>query len=150
MNFLAKLLLGDGKLRAKLRAALDSEGLVLLEEGLPGSVRYHRFKAPGRRFHGKVTGERIGLAAGVERVVVYCRSGRAKLIDTPFSNPRLGLVEVSLKREGARRTPTPSSFGQKYGRTTAPYGGSAVVPAQLGSYGDRALSIDWGGIRCES
>jgi hypothetical protein len=97
MGFLARLLLGDGKLKPELRAALESEGLVLIEEGLPGSVRYKRFRAPGRRHHGKVTPERMGLAVSEERFVVYCRSGSVKLIDTLFSNPRLGMFEISLE-----------------------------------------------------
>ena len=96
MTYLAKLFLGDGGLRPKMRAALDSEGLVFLEEGLAGSVRYTNFKAPGRRSHGKVTPQRIGLGISEERFVVYCRSGRVKLIDTPFSDPRLSALDVVL------------------------------------------------------
>jgi len=96
MAFFAKLLLGNGTLKPELRARLESEGLVVLEEGLPGSVRYRKFKAPGRRSHGKVTPERIGLAISEQRLAIYCRSGRAKLIDTAFSEPRLSALEVSL------------------------------------------------------
>jgi hypothetical protein len=95
--FLARFRLGNGKLDPELTAALRAEGLVILEEGLQGSVRYRRFKAPGRRHHGKVTGERIGLAISEERFVVYCRSGSTKLIDTPFSDPRLSMLDVSLE-----------------------------------------------------
>jgi hypothetical protein len=97
VRFLAKLLLGDGTLTPQLRAELEAEGLVLIEEGLRGSVRYKRFRAPGRRHHGKITGERIALALSEERFVVYCRSGRVKLIDTSFSNPRLSMLDVSLR-----------------------------------------------------
>ena len=97
MAFLARLRLGNGTLEPKLRAALESEGLVLIEEGLRGSVRYRRFRAPGRRHYGKVTGERIGLAISKERFVVYCRSGSVKLIDTPFSSPRLSMLDISLQ-----------------------------------------------------
>ena len=101
MNFLAKLLLGNGKLDPKVRAALDSEGLVLVEEGLRGSVRYRRFKAPGRRHHGKITGERIALAISEERFVVYCRSGSTALVDSSFTNPRLSNVDVTLQKPGS-------------------------------------------------
>jgi hypothetical protein len=96
MNFLAKLLLGNGTLKPQLRAALESEGLVALEEGLPGSLRYRHFKSPGRRFHGKVTPQRIALGISKERIAVYCRSGRTKLMNSPFTEPRLKAVEVSL------------------------------------------------------
>ena len=96
MKFLARLLLGNGRFRPELRAALESEGLVVLEEGVSGSVRYRHFKAPGRRSHGKVSPERIALAVSEQRLVVYCRSGRAELIDTPFSDPRLRALDASL------------------------------------------------------
>ena len=96
MKFLLKPLLGDGSLTPELRAALESEGLVLLEEGLGGSVRYSHFKAPGKSFNGKVTPVRIGLAISEERFVLYCRSGRTNLIDTPFSSPRMEMLDVSL------------------------------------------------------
>ncbi len=87
MKLLARFRLGDGKLDPELRTALEAEGLVLVDEGLRGSVRYRRFKAPGRRHHGKVTGERVALAISERRFVVYCRSGTTKLIDTPFADP---------------------------------------------------------------
>ncbi len=99
MGFLARLLLGDGTLKPALRAELESEGLVLIEEGLSGSLRYKRFKAPGRYHDGKVTPQRMGLGISEQRFVVYCRSGRGKLLDTPFSNPRLEAIDISLKDE---------------------------------------------------
>ena len=68
-----------------------------MEEGLPGSIRYRRFKSPGRRFHGKVTPERFGLGISEQRLAIYCRSGRAKLIDSAFSDPRWSAVEVTLQ-----------------------------------------------------
>ena len=96
MGFLGRLLLGDGTLKPELRAALADEGLVLIEEGLSGSVRYKRFKAPGRYHNGKITPERIGIGVSEERFAVYCKSGRVKLLDTEFSNPRLSALDVSL------------------------------------------------------
>ena len=99
MGFLGRLLLGDGRLKPDLRAALESEGLVLLEEGLGGSLRYNHYRAPGRRFHGKVTPERVGLGISERRVVLYCRSGRVKLVDSEFDNPRLSIVDFSLDGE---------------------------------------------------
>ena len=92
-----RLLFGTGALKPELREALESEGLVLIEENLPGRIRYERFRAPGRRHHGKVTGERLALAVSEKRFVVYCRLGRAKLIDTPFADPRLSTLDVSLE-----------------------------------------------------
>jgi len=96
-GWLGRLLLGSGELRPELRSELESEGLVLLEEGLPGSVRYTHFKAPGRRMHGKVTPERMALGLSRKRFVVYCKSGRAKLADSEFTSPNLRGVDVSLE-----------------------------------------------------
>ena len=99
MGFLAKLLLGSGTLKPELRAALESEGLVRIEEGLTGSVRYERFRAPGRYSSVKITGVRVGLGISEERLVVYSHSGRAKLVDTRFADPRASMLDVALDRD---------------------------------------------------
>ena len=99
VGLFTKLLLGNGTLKPNLRAELESEGVVLIEEGLPGSIRYKNFKAPGKRFKGKITGECFGLGISEERLALYCRSGRVKLIDQPFTEPRLSAIEVSLEGE---------------------------------------------------
>ena len=99
MGFFANLLLGKGTLKPSLRAELESEGLVLIEEGLVGSIKYSNFKAPGKRFKGKTTGECLGLGISERRLALYCRSGRGKLIDQPFTEPRLSAIGVSLDGE---------------------------------------------------
>ena len=101
MGFLAKLLGGKGAaFRPQLRATLESEGLILIEEGLSGSVRYQKFRAPGKYFDGKVVPQTMCLAISEQRLAVYGHSGRVKLVDTAFDNPRLGMLEVSLKDDG--------------------------------------------------
>ena len=99
VGLFTNLLLGKGTLKPSLRAELESEGVVLIEEGLVGSIRYSHFKAPGKRFNGKITGECFGLGISERRLAVYCRSGRVKLIDQPFTEPRLSAVDVSLDGE---------------------------------------------------
>ena len=96
LGWLGRLFLGSGKLTPERWEELASEGLVLLEEGLPGSVRYTHFKAPGRRFHGKVTPERMALGISHRRFVVYCKSGRVKLADSEFTSANLRGVDVAL------------------------------------------------------
>jgi hypothetical protein len=101
VGFLGKLLGGKGAaFRPQLRAALEDEGLILVEEGLSGSVRYKKFRAPGKYFDGKVVPQTMCLAISEERLAVYGHSGRVKLIDSRFDNPRLGMLEVSLQDEG--------------------------------------------------
>ena len=101
VSWFTNLLLGKGTLKPSLRAELESEGLILLEEGLVGSIRYSNFKAPGKRFKGKITGECFGLGISKKRLAVYCRSGRVKLIDQPFTEPRLSAIDASLDGDDA-------------------------------------------------
>lgn len=109
---------------------------MILEEGLPGSVRYTNFKAPGRRFHGKVTLQRIGVGISKKRLAAYCRSGRAKLIDAPFSDPRLSALDVSLQdddtvsiRINYDRVDVPDVSGEIEIRARAP--NAATIVEQL-------------------
>jgi hypothetical protein len=98
--FLARFRLGDGRLDPELRTALEAEGLLLAEEGLSARVRYHNFKAPGKRFHGKVTVEKVAVALSEERFTVYCRSGTVKLVDSLYTNPLLDKVTISTPEPG--------------------------------------------------
>ena len=97
VGFLDRFRLGNGTLKPDVRAELEAEGLVLVEEGLRGSIRYDRFKAPGKRFYGKVTGERLAIGLSRQRFVVYCRSGSVELMDSPYSSPRLAALDVSVE-----------------------------------------------------
>jgi hypothetical protein len=101
VGWLGRLFLGGGTLPPAVRAELEAEGLVALEEGLRGSIRYERFKMPGRRFHGKVTPEHLGLGISEKRFALYCKGGRARLIDSPFTSPGLSNLDVSV--EGSDR-----------------------------------------------
>ncbi|HEX2129057.1 MAG TPA: hypothetical protein VHF58_07560 [Solirubrobacterales bacterium] len=97
MGFLERFRLGNGAMKPRIRAELESEGLVLVEEGLQGSIRYDRFKAPGKRFYGKVAGERFAIGLSEERFVVYCRSGSVELMDSPYTSARLAALDVSVE-----------------------------------------------------
>ena len=94
--------LGDGSLKPELRAELEAEGLVLVEEGCWGTIRYDHFKAPGKRFHGKVTGERIGLGISEKRFVVYCRSGQRRARGLPV-RPSRGWRELEISVEDSEK-----------------------------------------------
>jgi len=96
MGPLGRLFLGTGELPAEVRDELEAEGLVLLEEGLSGSVRYRKFRAPGRRFNRKVTPVRIGVGVSEGRLAGYCASGRGKLIDSRWDSPQLAALDVSF------------------------------------------------------
>jgi hypothetical protein len=96
VGFLGRLLLGAGTLRPRLCAELEEEGLLLLEEGLRATLRYRRFKTPGRYHHGKVTPQRVALAISEQRLVVYGSSGSAKLIDSAFASSNWDKVDIEV------------------------------------------------------
>ena len=98
---LLSVLLGGGKLKPEVRAELEAEGLVLVEEKLKGSLRYTHFKAPGKRFHGKVVPMRMALGISERRLVIRGGVGGQDLVDSPFDSPRFRAVEISL--DGADR-----------------------------------------------
>jgi hypothetical protein len=96
---LDRLLLGSGKLRPKVRARLEAEGLVLLEEGLRGTIRYRRFRAPGKRFDGKVVALRMAIGLSEQRLVIYGGWWSAELVDSPLDSPRFEAVEFAAEGE---------------------------------------------------
>ena len=96
MGFLGRLILGTGELPAGVRSELESEGLVLAEEGLSGSVRYRNFRAPGRRFDRKVTPVRVGIGVSEDRLAAYCASGRGELMNSSWDSPQLAALDVSF------------------------------------------------------
>jgi hypothetical protein len=100
VGFLSRLFFGGGTFKPDMRASLEAEGLVVLEENLKTLLRYDHFRAPGRRFNGKVVALRAALAVTEQRIALYARSGRTKLIDTAYDNPRLGALTISTDDEG--------------------------------------------------
>ena len=103
MSFLGKLLFGGGTLKPELKAELEAEGLVLLEEGLRGKLRYEHFKAPGKRFNGKVTPMKMAIGISEERLVMYGLA-KTKVIDTAHSDPRTSKVSPRSDGETVRFT----------------------------------------------
>jgi hypothetical protein len=98
----ARLLLGSGRFKDGLRAELEAEGIEFLGEGVGGSIRYTKFKAPGRRSDGKVQPHRFAVAITRERFVVYCRSGAAELVDSPWDSPNFGWLDMEVTDDGGR------------------------------------------------
>ncbi len=43
-------LFGAGKVPARYREIVEAEGIVLLDQGLSGSVTFRNFRAPGKRY----------------------------------------------------------------------------------------------------
>lgn len=88
----AHRLLGLGRLPRAVRAALDAEGIRLLEEGIRVSVTYRNFRAPGKRFTRK---RRVSLGAiAVSRARLVAYAGRIRLVNVALDDPAVAKIEV--------------------------------------------------------
>jgi hypothetical protein len=90
-------LFGLGKIPKQLRATFESEGLLLHDEGLSGSLTYLDFRAPGKRF----TWRRQWFTASVVltqiRIVALQYSNFA--INVPFVDERVRKMRFSVEAE---------------------------------------------------
>jgi hypothetical protein len=61
----------SGKLPDPLRAELEAEGIVLLEEDLRGTITYRNYRAPGRRYGLRKARIAGAIAVTRQRVVAW-------------------------------------------------------------------------------
>jgi hypothetical protein len=90
-----------GRLPKKSVAMLESEGIVLLDEGLRASVILRKFRAPGR-YHSY----KHSLFAGSLVVTGLRFAGFAfsrPLINVPLHDDRLRALDLSVSRDGLLR-----------------------------------------------
>ncbi len=86
----------SGKLPEPLRAELEAEGIVLLEEDLRGTITYRNYRAPGRRYGLRKARIAGAIAVTRQRVVAWGMNGRQ--IDVP-----LGYPGVRVARDGEEK-----------------------------------------------
>jgi hypothetical protein len=98
VNPLRRLLLGSGRLPAQLGATLALEGLLVLDEGLPGSITFRHYRSRGRRWPWRSEPISGSVAVTARRLVVW--AGRSKHIDVPLLHPALAAIEVAVDRPG--------------------------------------------------
>ncbi len=98
MSLLGPLLLGSGLLRDDLRSQLAQEGLLLIDEELPGSVALHH-RANGRRASSEFRATSGAIAVTRRRLLVWSE-GRVQ-IDVPPTHERLRAIEISA--DGSER-----------------------------------------------
>lgn len=82
----------------KVLPALEAEGIVLLDEGLRGSITLRNYRAPGR-----VHSYKSSLFAGSLVITEMRFAGFAfskALIDIPLHDDRLRALEVSAPNDG--------------------------------------------------
>jgi hypothetical protein len=94
VNPLRRVFLGSGRLPADLRTSLRAEGVVLLEEGLPGTVTYISYRSPRHHSTWRKVAFTGAVAVTGQRLVVAASRG-GKPIDVPLADPRRDAVKVS-------------------------------------------------------
>ncbi|MCP4900680.1 MAG: hypothetical protein GY906_27265 [bacterium] len=94
-------LFGFGRLPKKVRFNLEGEGIVLVDEGLRGSITLRKFRAPGR-FHSYRKSGCVGsLVVTEQRFAAF--AFRQPVVDVPLNDPHLALLELSVPRKDLLR-----------------------------------------------
>ena len=88
-------LFGVGKIPAQLRAALQSEIIVLLDEGISGSVTYLDFRAPGKRFNWRRQWFTGAIALTETRLVALQYS--SLIVNVPVTDERMQRMRFSAE-----------------------------------------------------
>ena len=92
-------LFGLGKIPAPLMSELKSEGIVLIDEGVKGSVTYRNFSSPGRRSNWKRQWVTASIVLTKRRLVALTFSGIA--INVPLADDRIRAMNFTLENDGA-------------------------------------------------
>jgi hypothetical protein len=90
-------LFGFGKIPAPYRAALESEGVLLSDEGIKGTVTYRNFRAPQRYAKWKRQWYTASIILTKMRLVAFRHS--SQIIDVPLTDERFRRLQFSLENE---------------------------------------------------
>ena len=90
-------LFGIGKMPAQWRAVINSEGVVLMDEGIGGSITYRDFSAPGRRSSWRKVAFSGSIALTKTRLIALQYANPA--INVPLDDPRLHQMQFSVEGE---------------------------------------------------
>ena len=88
----------------RIRPLLEDEGIVLLDEGIPGSITYRNFRAPGRRHSLKRVVFAGSLVLTGQRFVAHAFS--RPVLNVSPDDPRLNQVQIEA--------PDPETFTLTY------------------------------------
>ena len=89
-------LFGFGKIPVEWMSQLQAEGILLLDEGLQGSVTLHHFHRPGK----STAWERRGFIASLAlaRARLLALNGSRPVIDVPLTDERFGQMRFTLEK----------------------------------------------------
>ena len=88
-------LFGLGKMPEQFKATLNSEGILLFDEGIKASVTYLDFRAPGKRFGWRRQRFSACIALTQVRLVALQYSNPA--INVPFTDDRIRRLRLSIE-----------------------------------------------------
>jgi hypothetical protein len=87
-----------GRVPRRLRPQLEAEGIILADEGIPGWLVTRRLRGPGTRY--RYRGQGFAGSIVVTRSRVVCFAFGNKLVDVPFSDPRMASLDVAAPAPG--------------------------------------------------
>lgn len=90
---------GVGKIPAQYEAALKSEGIILSDEGIKGSVTYIDFRSPGKYSGWRRQWYTASIALTQSRLAAY--RSTMPIIDVPLTDERFRQLNFSLEENGA-------------------------------------------------
>src|SRR5947208_8262235 len=90
-------LFGIGKIPKLLNDTLRIEGIVVSDEGIPGSVTYRDFRAPRKYFSWKKQAFVGSVIVTNVRLVALMYSNFA--VNVPFTDERIRQLQISVERD---------------------------------------------------
>lgn len=90
-------LFGVGKIPAQWRATIESEGVILIDEGIGGTVTYRDFRSPGRRSSWRKVAFSGSIALTKTRLLALQYASPA--INVPLDDDRLQQMQFSVEGE---------------------------------------------------
>ncbi|MGV1050222.1 MAG: hypothetical protein ACOYD4_17040 [Solirubrobacterales bacterium] len=95
MSVFRRLLFGSGRLPKMVRDQVGGEDVLLLEEGLGGSITHRHYRAPGKRARLKQVGIAGAVCVTDRRLLAW--GARGKLVDVPRDDQRFAAIEVEAE-----------------------------------------------------
>jgi hypothetical protein len=94
-------LFGLGKVPRRMLPALEQEGIVLIDEGISGSLLFRNFRAPGRRYSRKFSWFTGSVVLTQKRFAAFTWYPYFNpIINVPLDDKRLKELDCSVKGEG--------------------------------------------------
>ena len=90
-------LFGVGRMPVQWRTTIESEGVVLIDEGVRGSLTYRDFRAPGKSFGWRKVAFTGAIALTKARLLALQYANPA--INVPLTDDRFKKLQISVEGE---------------------------------------------------